>query len=100
MKLVERVKIFIHNDSEQLEKQYADWYDAIVEERQKVPLLSGTLLKILDRNLVIRNYEGDETLALAVFYEHVILSAQEQGDDRGQHLKGGVSMMPGEKPRR
>lgn len=100
MKIVERVKIFIHNESQQLEQQYADWYDGIVEERLKVPLLSGTPLKILNRNLVIRNYDGDETLALAVFYEQVILNAHEQGDDRGQHLKGGVSMMPGEKPRR
>lgn len=100
MKKVERVKIFVHKDEDQLEEQFAKWFDGVVASREEVPLLKGTPLVIISRDLVIRNYEGDETLALAIFYEHVILDAHESGGDRGQHISGGVSMIPGQKPSR
>ena len=93
MQKVERVKLFIGGDAKKLEKQYAEWYDSVVEGRNSVPALKGNPFKIIERSLVIKNYEGAETFALAVFYEDTLLEDHERGGDRGGHLKGGVSMM-------
>ena len=93
MKLTERVKIFTGADTQKLEKLYATWYDGVVAERAEVPALTGNKFNILERRFVIRNYEGEETFALAVFYEETLLEAHEKGPDRGKHLKGGVSMV-------
>ncbi len=100
MKVVERVKIFTGANVSTLEKAYARWYDKKQEEREKVPALKGNPFVIIERSLTIRNYEGDETFALAIFHEDTILEEYEQGKDRGQHLRGGVSMVAGQKPRR
>jgi hypothetical protein len=94
MKVTERVKIFTGADTKKLEKMYAKWFDTILEERLKIPVLRGYPPRVIERSLVIRNYEGDETFALAVFYEDYILENHEVGEDRGGHLKGGVSMNP------
>ena len=100
MIVVERVKIFTGADTTTLEDMYAEWYDDILEYRAQVPALKGTPFKILDRNLVIRNYKGDETFALCIFYEDTSMEAHEVGPDRGGHLRGGVSMMVGQRPQR
>jgi len=93
MKRVERVKIFTGANTQKLEKLYATWYDAVIKERSEIPALTGNEFKIFDRRMVIRNYNGDETFALAIFFEEVLVEEHEKGGDRGQHLKGGVSMV-------
>ncbi len=98
MKLAERVKIFTGADTDTLEDEYAAWYDTIMEHRSTVPALKSTPFKILSRDLTIRNYEGEETFALAIFYEDTLLQAHEMGPDRGGHIQGGVSMVAGQKP--
>ncbi len=97
MRLAERVKIFTGADTEELEQEYSDWYDSVVTFRETVPALRGNPFKIIERSIVIRNYEGDETYALAVFFEDVILADHEKGKDKGNHLQNGVSMMVGKK---
>ena len=97
MKLVERVKIFTGADTDDLEQEFADWYDATVAAREEVPALRGNPLKILERNLIIRNYEGEETWGLAVFFVDTVLADHEHGKDRGGHLNNGVSMLVGKR---
>lgn len=95
MKRVERVKIFTGEDTDELEKKFADWHDGVVTERDAAPITKGQPVLIRERSLVIRNYEGEETYALAVFYEGLLIAETETGKDRGGHLKGGVSMVTG-----
>ncbi len=97
MRLAERVKIFTGPDTEELEKDYAEWYDGVVLARDAVPALKGNPFKIFERGLTIRNYDGEETYAMAVFYEDVLLEDYEKGKDRGNHLQNGVSMVLGKK---
>lgn len=97
MRLVERLKLFVGSDIEDLERQYAEWYDGVVEARAAVPVLKGTPFRIIERSMVIRQYEGDETYGIAAFFEDVLLEASEQGADRGGHLNTGVSLIPGKR---
>ena len=97
MKLVERTKIFTGADTDDLEEEYSKWYDSVITARETVPALKGNPFKILERSLVIRNYEGEESFALAVFFEDVLLEDHEQGKDRGGHLNSGVSMVHGKR---
>lgn len=91
MRKVEQVKIFTGANSDDLETEYNEWFKAVVDIRDKVPALKGNPFVILDRTLTIRNYEGDETYALAVFYEHMELDPHEQGPDRAAGFVGGMS---------
>jgi hypothetical protein len=97
MKLTERVKIFTGANTDDLEKEYADWYDGIIAQREAVPALKGNPFQIIERSLTIRNYEGEETYALAVFYVDAVLADYEKGKDKGHHLNNGVSMMVGKR---
>ncbi len=97
MRLAERVKIFTGADIDDLEKEFSEWYDSAIAFRESVPALKGNKFVILERSLVIRNYEECETFALAVFFEDVILADHEKGKDKGNHLQNGVSMMVGKK---
>jgi hypothetical protein len=97
MKLTERLKLFIGDDPAKLEQEYADWYDEIIEQRDTVPALKGNPFRIIERRLVVRQYEGDESWGLAVFFEAALLADYEQGKDRGRHLNNGVSMMVGKR---
>jgi hypothetical protein len=98
MRRVERVKIFTGADAGDVEKLYNDWYDAMLKERSEIPALDGVPLKILDRVFTIRNYDGEETFALLIFYEHMLTEAQEKGEDRGGN-SAVASAFPGEKAR-
>jgi len=97
MRLAERVKIFTGADTVALEQEYSDWFDGVIAARDAVPALRGNPFKIIERSLTIRNYEGEETYALAVFYEDAILEDHEQGKDRGGHLNNGVSLIQGKR---
>jgi len=97
MKRVERIKIFTGEDTDELEEMFATWYDDIVEQRANAPVTKGQPIVIRERSITIRNYEGDETFALAVFYEDFLLEDFESGRDKGRHLKNGVSMVMGKK---
>lgn len=97
MKFAERVKIFTGTDTDDLEKQFSTWYDQVIAEREAVPALKGNPFRIIERSLTIRNYEGEETYALAVFFEDALLADYEQGKDRGRHLNNGVSMLVGKR---
>lgn len=97
MKFAERVKIFTGANVAKLEDLYAAWYDKIAADRAMVPALKNNRLKIISRDLIIRNYKGEETFALAIFFETCLLESHEQGPDRGHHLKNGVSMVAGGK---
>ena len=94
---VERVKVITGDDTDNLEKQFAKWYDAIAAKRAAAPVTKGQPIVIRERSITIRNYEGEETFALAIFYEDFILADHEVGKDKGRHLKGGVSMVMGKK---
>jgi hypothetical protein len=95
MRLAERVKIFTGSNTDELEQEFNAWYDDAVHARDSVPALKGNPLNILERSITIRNYEGEETYALAVFYEDMLLEEHEKGKDRGHHLNTGVSLIPG-----
>lgn len=97
MRLAERVKIFTGADTEELEQEYSDWYDSVVTFRETVPALKGNPFKIFERSLTIRNYDGEETFGLAIFYEDVILEEHEIGKDKGRYLNNGISMVHGKK---
>jgi len=97
MKFAERLKIFTGPDTDALEQEYSAWYDSIIAQRESVPALKGNPFRIIDRSMVIRQYDGEETFGLAVFYEDVLLAEYEQGKDRGGHLNNGVSMMIGKR---
>ncbi len=97
MRIAERLKMFTGDDIDDLEKEFAEWYDSVVAFRASVPALKGNKFVILERSLVIKNYLECETFGLAVFFEDVILADHEKGKDRGGHLNTGVSMMVGKK---
>lgn len=99
MRKFEQVRMFYSTDSEKVQEQYNTWYRKELAFRQGVPMVRGTPPLILDRCLTVRQYEGEETIALAVFYEHIELEANESGPDRGTNVSG-ASMIPGQKPRR
>ena len=88
MKTYEQVKTFLCESMEDVEEQYNKWYREQSDQQATVPALKGMPFSIIDRVLAIRNYEGEETFALAIFYEHFDLEAHEQGMDRGGHMVG------------
>jgi len=90
MKIYEQVKLFTGDDAGKVEKQYNTWVKELAEWRKGIPILGNRELKIKDRKFVIRNYEGAETFALSIFYEHAELTASEmhggilsEGDKHG-----------------
>lgn len=99
MKRVERLKLFTGSNASEVEQQYNMWYDTKVEERSKVPALDNVPFKIHDRVFTIRNYDGEETYALAIFYEEMLFLPHEKGDDRGQGA-GMASAFPSEQKKR
>lgn len=99
MKKMEQVKIFAGGEPSKVEKAYNKWYAELQTFRESVPALKGQPPVIHNRELTVRQYKGEETIAIAVFYEHIHLEAHEQGPDRGQ-AGGGYSMIPGEGQKR
>jgi len=97
MRLCERIKLFTGPDPGELEEEFATWYDAKVAEREAVPALRGNRFNILERNLIIRQYDGEETFGLSISYEDVLLEEHERGSDRGNHLNNGVSLIQGKR---
>ncbi len=80
MKLVEHVKIISASTTSKLEKKFNEW---VIEQRKMFDshtILLNTPFTIVQRELTIRVYEGEETFALAVFYNHPILTPKEQGN--------------------
>jgi len=95
MKRYEQVHIFEGSDIIELEKMYNEWFKMQVEFHLSVPSLASIPFKILDRVMSIRNYDGTETFALAIFYEYFELEVYEQGPDRGAGRNlGGTSVFP------
>ena len=88
MKLYEQMKLFTGGDSSELERLYNTWIREEMEKRSKVPILSNKPFNILGRDLVIRNYKGDETFAMAVYYEYAELLDSEQGPDKAGNFAG------------
>ena len=84
MKKYEQVKMFSGDSVDKVEKQYNKWVKGQYEDFKSHLILSGMELEILDRDLVIRNYEGEETFALAVYYTHYELKRTQKGNlDKG-----------------
>jgi len=90
----EQTKLFMSGDIEELENQYNLWIRQEAGRRKKIPTLSETPVVILDRTMCVRNYEGEETYVLAVFYEHYDVKPTAEGQDRGIHFKGGSAFGP------
>jgi len=88
MKTYEQVRTFLCDSMEELETAYNKWYRQKSDYQATIPALKGLPFHIIDRVLTIRNYEGEETFALAVFYQHFDLEAHEQGADRGGSMVG------------
>jgi hypothetical protein len=88
MRTYEQVKTFMGSDMEELEKMYNEWIREQCDYQATIPALKGLKFTIIDRVLSIRNYDGEETFALAIFYQHYDLLAQEQGADRGGKMAG------------
>lgn len=93
MRLYEQVKIFMGGDVEELESKFNTWIKEQMDDRAKVPILSNKPFTILDRNLVIKNYDGDETYAMSIHYEYADLDPNEMGPDRGDPNFAGASMI-------
>ena len=96
MKPFEQVKIIFGEKVEDVEEGFNAWYRELAIGRENVPTLKNTPIKITDRVMCIRNYEGEETYVLAVFYIHYDIEPQEQGTDRGAAVAG-LSMIRGKK---
>lgn len=93
MKKFERVKVFESSDIHELENQYNGWFKERSEFHASVPALRGIPFTIVDRVMCVRNYDGEETYVLSIFYEHYELESFEQGPDRGAGRKiGGASI--------
>lgn len=92
MKKYEQVKIFSGGNSNTVERQYNNWYVERKEEREGHRALSNLPFIILDRKMVIRNYEGAETFALAIFYEDYVLEEHEKGSKDRAGTVNGASM--------
>jgi hypothetical protein len=90
----EQCKLFMSGDIEELQDQYNLWFRNEMGERKKTPVLADTPINIFSRELAIRNYEGEETFVLAVFYEHYDVMGFAKGADRGQHYTGGSAFGP------
>ena len=95
MKRVQRVKLFTGENADDIETAYNTWMDKKYEERAKVPALSNTPFEMRDPCLTIRNYDGEETFALAIFYQEMLLEPHEMGSDKGQGV-GLASAFPSE----
>lgn len=90
----EQCKMFLSDDLQKLEDEFNLWYRQQIGERRKTPALEQTPLVIFDRVMCVRNYEGEETFVLSIFYEHYDVKATEVGQDRGQNFKGGSAFGP------
>jgi hypothetical protein len=91
MRIYEQVKLFTGGDTGKLEEQYNKWVRGKVQERSRIPMLSNKPLEIRDRDLVIRNYEGEETFALAIYYEEIEVPETAKMGDRAAGYQGGFS---------
>ena len=90
----EKVKLFTGEDTSKLEEEYNEWFRKRVEIRKSHSAIMHMPFQIFDRKLEIRNYEGEETFALAVWYEDIELKTQEVGSrDRAGNVNS-ASMIP------
>lgn len=95
MKRVQRVKLFTGENADDIERKYNDWMDAKHKEWSEIPALSSSKFTMYNPCLTIRNYDGEETFALAIFFEDMVLEPSESGPDRGQGV-GIASAFPSE----
>lgn len=91
MQFVEQLKLFTGADVGKLENEYNSWMRVMLKNRSEVPVLSNIPFRVIHRDMVIRNYEGDETFALAVYYEDVDVPESARGKDRAAGYEGGFS---------
>ena len=89
MKPYERVKIFSGADTDVVEEQYNAWVREMTDFMAGTATLNGINLEIVSRDFVIRQYEGEETFALCVYYVHWDLEPRERGNqDYGAGVAG------------
>jgi len=91
----EQAKLFMGEDIQKVEDAFNLWVRQETGKRKKdIPALENEPVRILDRTMCVRNYEGEETFVLAIFYEHYDVMNFAQGPDRGQQFKGGSAFRP------
>jgi len=91
----EQTKLFLADDIQKLEDEFNLWIRNETGERKRnIPALENEPVRILDRTMCVRNYEGEETYVLAVFYEHYDVKEFAKGGDRGTNFKGGSAFRP------
>ena len=93
MKIVEQVKLFMAPDIKKVEKAFNAWVIEQAKERGSVAILSNHPLDIVERQLSVRQYDGEETFCLAIFYKHAFLEPSEVGPDKAGGMAGGYSMV-------
>ena len=91
----EQVKLFMAGDIEKLQDAFNLWIRQETGNRKKnIPALEHESMKIIDRTMCVRNYDGEETYVLSIFYEHYDVKPFAQGPDRGGQFKGGSAFGP------